>query len=327
MAVYTSVSPEQVRAFLQSYPSNHIGQLIDFQGISDGIENSNYFVSTSQGKFVLTLFEQLTKTKLNYFFELQHYLAQQTIPCPTPIADNDQHILHTLNNKPAALFACLPGESTQQANLQQCTAVGKMLGQLHLAGQDFKLQRQNPKDFAWMQQTIEQLLARVSTSQAGLLSKELAYQRQFQPPQNKNTLPVGTLHADLFRDNLLFEGNNITGILDFYDACTGVLVYDLAITVNDWCSAHDGTLITEHVDALLDGYQQERALTQAEIAAWPQTLRLAALRFWLSRLENELNPQVGEITQIKPAATYENILLQHIYAANERDKPVDNFVD
>ncbi|MDH5571755.1 MAG: homoserine kinase [Gammaproteobacteria bacterium] len=328
MSVYTSVSPAQLRAFLHHYS---IGQLVDFQGIADGIENSNYFVTTTAGKFVLTLFEKLTACELDYFLDLQHHLAQQAIPCPTPIRTNNQQTLLTLNNKPAALFRCLPGKSTTQANREQCAAVGTMLARLHRAGQNFKQTRQNPKDLVWMQQVAEQLLPKLNSSQIHLLTIELAYQHQSQAALDKSCLPaplpVGLLHADLFKDNLLFEGNRITGILDFYDACSGVLVYDLAITVNDWCSAKDGTLITQYVETLLGAYQKERALTQVELAAWPQMLRLGALRFWLSRLENEHNPQVGEITQIKPAATFENILSQHIRTIIERDKLVDNFVD
>ncbi|MCW9024193.1 MAG: homoserine kinase [Gammaproteobacteria bacterium] len=314
MSVYTSISPEQLGAFLQQFD---LGELQDYEGITDGIENSNYFVNTTSGSYVLTLFEKISAAQLRYFFDLQLHLYKRHIPCPCPIADKQGQIQTTLLNRPAAIFPRLPGHGPGQINAQHCFAIGQVLGQIHHASSDFTAQRHNPRDLDWMTQTGTQILGQLLPDKAQLLQQELDYQNQNQLPE----LPSGTIHADLFRDNVLFEDSQsqaeqqterLSAVLDLYDACSDRLLYDLAITVNDWCTDDAGDLHPGLTTAMLKGYQQERALTQAEQKAWSQMLRLAALRFWVSRLESALNPPSGELTQTKPPEVYQAILQQHI---------------
>ena len=314
MSVYTPLTRQQLQTFLEDYG---LGQLKTWQGIRDGIENSNYFVTTTTGKYVLTLFEKVSASQLDYFFNLQKHLNQEGIPCPSPIPNKNGQIKSCLLNKPCAIFPCIMGKSPAQISREHCQAMGSVLGQIHLAGLSFEEQRHNPRDLPWITETGRALVPRLSQQKAELLQSELDYQNQTPLAAD---LPLGTIHADLFRDNVLFsdaQPPQLRAVLDFYDACRDRLLYDLAITVNDWCTEKSGKLNEEHMAVLLKAYQQKRGLTQAEQQAWPQVLRLAALRFWVSRLQSEYNPVSGELTQTKPAATYEAILIQHRQAGHK----------
>ncbi len=303
MSVYTTVSEQALAQFLTDYS---IGELISLTGISDGIENTNYFVETSKGQYVLTLFEALTAEELPFFLDLMAHLNEHQVPSAHPIADNQQHYLKTLCNKPAALVQRLSGKSVTEPNPQQCAALGQALGHAHIVTQDFKGKRSNRRGPHWWQQTAQRLMPHLNTDEKQLLEDELAFQAE----HRNDNLPRGVIHADLFRDNALFDGNTLTGIIDFYYACNDVLLYDVAVTVNDWCSHSDGALDNNLCQHFLQAYQQERPLTENEKTDWPLMLRAAALRFWLSRLQDKHFPREGEMTHIKNPAVFENILRQ-----------------
>ena len=301
MSVYTTVSEKVLAEFLTDYS---IGELVSLTGISDGIENTNYFVETTQGKYVLTLFEALSAQELPYFLDLMAHLNEHQVPSAHPIADNNSHYLKTLCGKPAALVQRLTGKSNMLPSATQCAALGQALGHAHIVTQEFTSTRENLRGPHWWQQTGQKVLPHLSDSQKQLLEDELA----FQTKHRNDNLPRGVIHADLFRDNALFDGDTLTGIIDFYYACNDVLLYDVAVTVNDWCVNDDGSLNNERCQSFLQAYQKERSITDEEKADWPLMLRAAALRFWLSRLQDKHFPREGEMTHIKDPSVFENVL-------------------
>lgn len=301
MSVYTTVSEQDLTQFLADYS---IGELVSLTGISDGIENTNYFVETTQGKYVLTLFEALSAEELPFFLDLMAHLNEHQVPSAHPIADNNKHYLKSLCGKPAALVQRLTGKSVMQATEEQCAALGQALGHAHVVTQDFMGKRENRRGPHWWKKTGQRLLPHLTVAQKELLEDELA----FQAAHRNDNLPRGVIHADLFRDNALFDGNTLTGIIDFYYACNDVLLYDVAVTVNDWCSNDDGSLNTARCQSFLQAYQKERPFSEDEKNDWSLMLRAAALRFWLSRLQDMHFPREGEMTHIKDPAAFEDIL-------------------
>jgi homoserine kinase type II len=304
MSVYTWVEPHELEAFLQDYP---VGTLVEYQGISEGIENTNYFVTTTRGRYVLTLFESIGFDDLPYYLDLMAFLAERDVPSAHPIGDCKGNYLRTFKTKPAALVQRLRGASTTSPNLQQCQAIGAALGHLHAHGQDFAGRRTHTRGPRWRRQIAERLVSYVNKDEAALLRQEVSFQGQF----SRAGLPWGVIHADLFRDNALFVGDSLTGIIDFYYACNSVLLYDVAVTVNDWCFVN-GALDAEKTVALLTAYHPHRPLLPCEHTVWPAMLRVAALRFWLSRLQDQLFPRPGELTQIKDPNEFKRILIAHV---------------
>jgi homoserine kinase type II len=310
MSVYTTLDNNDLRQFFDAFD---VGVPIDLQGISDGIENTNYFVTTrdNNGKtlYVLTIFESLSHTELPFFLDLMAFLSERNVPCAHPVADRQSHYLQTLKSKPAALVQKLPGHSVMRPTLEHCRQVGAALGHLHAAAREFPGSRENPRSYTWFEDTASRLQPHLSATDQELLSAELAFQRT---NREQEQIPRGIIHADLFRDNVLFEHGRLTGIIDFYYACHGPLLYDLAITVNDWCSTEKGTLKPDFVLTLLQAYQQQRGLLAAEKIRWPAMLRAAALRFWLSRLFDWHFPRRGAITHTKNPDEFKRILEQRI---------------
>ena len=305
MSVYTEVGRDQLIAFLADYA---VGELVNYQGISDGIENTNYFVTTDKGEFVLTLFEHHDFGELAYFLDVMTFFFEHGIPSAHPAADRQGRYLKKLCGRPAALVMRLDGRGVNQvASLNQCAAIGDMLGQMHIVGQKFQSRRSSQRGPEWRQETAQRLLPMMEAEQAALLKNELAFQKGYADLD----LPWGVTHSDLFRDNALFDGEELRGIIDFYYACDEYLLYDLAVAVNDWCVVESGTLALSHYQALMRGYLQHRQLTDTEQANWSLVLRAAALRFWLSRLQDKLFPREGEITQIKNPDAFLKILQQH----------------
>jgi len=305
MSVFTSVSIEQLQVWLQGYS---IGELVELKGISSGITNTNYFVTTTKNRYVLTLFEHNTMAELPYFIDLMSHLSAHGVPCPQPISNQSGISLHMLNGKPAVLISCLKGRDIEVPEVNHCAEVGAVLAKMHIAGQSFVQeayqQHRNPRDIDWRVKTAQQVMAHLSPHDQQLLTDTLAFQAALDTAQ----LPKGVIHADLFRDNVLFDGDKIGGLIDFYYACYDVLAYDLAIAVNDWCVQADGTLDTLKLNAMLDAYQSVRPFTLAEHDAWNSMLRIAALRFWLSRLYDQIYPQAGELTHAKDPDHFKNIL-------------------
>lgn len=311
MAVFTRVSEADIAAWLSNYS---LGTLLELQGIPAGIENTNYFVTTSNGRFVLTLFEKLTADDLPFFLNLMAHLARHGIPCPSPVADRHNRFLGELNDKPACIVSRLSGKSVLQPNTAHCAAVGAMLGQMHSAGQSFGDQMLNPRGSAWRAEAAQKVRRFLSVQDAALLESEV----ELHARHPLAGLPRGIIHADLFRDNVLMDGEHVGGLIDFYFACTGKLLYDVAITVNDWCMGADGKLDTGHTRAMLNAYHAARPFTASEAEAWPMALRVAALRFWISRLYDLHLPREGEIVNAHDPDQFKRILKNHIATA----KPV-----
>ena len=318
MAVFTTVSEAELTAWLGEYS---LGQLLELQGIASGIENTNYFVTTTNGRFVLTLFEKLTAGELPFYLNLMAHLARHGIPCPNPVANRSNQFLGTLNGKPACIVSRLSGKATIAPDSDQCAAIGAILGQMHIAGQSFSQVMPNPCGAAWRAATAPQVRPFLDQAQAALLDSEVALHAR----QDHAHLPQGVIHADLFRDNVLLDGNRVGGLIDFYFACSDALLYDVAITVNDWCMNADGPstssgqapstgsgLDEARVQALLRAYHAVRPLLESERAAWPLMLRAAALRFWLSRLFDLHLPRDGELIHAHDPRRFERILKNHI---------------
>jgi homoserine kinase type II len=305
MSVYTEVSRDALVTFLNDYS---VGSLVSFEGISDGIENTNYFVTTEQGQFVLTLFEHHTFDELTYFLDVMTFFYQQGIPSAHPAADMQGNYLKMLCDKPAALVMRLSGRGVDTiANIAQCQAIGDILGKMHTVGEQFESHRSTERGPEWRQLMAETLLPHLDDDNAALLRDELDFQQLY----SKLDLPIGVTHSDLFRDNALFEGDKLKGIIDFYYACDEYLLYDLAVAVNDWCVDESGLIELERYQALMAAYSKQRELTDNEAANWNLVLRAAALRFWLSRLQDKLFPREGELTQIKNPDAFLKILSQH----------------
>lgn len=286
MSVYTTVGRDELTAWLAPLGA---GALEDFAGIAAGMQNSNYFVTAGGHRWVLTLFEHLAPRELDFYLALQDHLAARGIPCPRPLATGDGHLWRMLAGKPAALFTCLPGVDIEAPTPAHCQGLGEMLARLHLAGADFTRPLPNPCGAVWRATTGRALAPLLSDDERGRLLAEL----DFQAEQDYSALPRGIVHGDLFRDNALWQGDQLTGVLDFYFAGEDSLLFDLAVAANDWCDD------AAHLQALVAGYRARRPLAPAEEAAWPAMRRAAALRFWLLRLEVRHHPRPGEVVTIK----------------------------
>lgn len=307
MSVFTTVSADELTEWLKAYP---LGTLLELKGIASGITNTNYFVTTTTGRYVLTLFEEHTADELPYFLDLMTHLAERGVPCPHPVKRNDGVQLDELNGKPAALVSCLAGRDIETPNEIHCAEVGRVLANMHLAGESFSGNSHDTRDSVWRQTTADKVFALLSMDDQSMLSQMM----QRQANLNLDALPQGVIHADLFRDNVLFDGEKIGGLIDFYYACRGAFLYDLAIAVNDWCVNADGSLDKPRVMAMLKAYHAVRALTAQEKAVWTDMLPIAALRFWLSRLKDKHFPHAGELTHAKDPQHFQKILkwgIQH----------------
>jgi homoserine kinase type II len=305
MSVFTTVTPQQLASWLSAYP---LGDLLDLQGIASGITNTNYFVTTSTGRYVLTLFEANTAEELPYFLDLMSHLAQHKVLCPSPIRDAAGNNLNELNGKPAALVSCLKGSSLEVPNAVHCAEVGRVLAAMHLAGESFTARMENPRGAKWRLSIGKQVLGLLGIEERALLQTVL----NAEADQSIDGLPEGVIHADLFRDNVLFDGEKMGGVIDFYYACNDLLIYDVAIAVNDWCTDEDGSLNPELTHSLLKAYNAVRPLTELEHKAWSSQLISAALRFWLSRLYDFHFPNAGELTHAKDPMHFQKILQKRV---------------
>ena len=296
MAVFTPVTQEQA-ALLMSQLG--LGELTELRGIEGGIENTNYFATTDLGDYVLTLFERLNHAQLPYYLYLMKHLAEKGIPVPNPAANSDGDILHTLCEKPAAVVNRLLGKSQLTPDAVHCAAVGAMMARMHLAGEDYNRSQPNLRGLAWWNDTVPVVLPYLEEDQARLLQSELAFQNHIAQGAAYQALPKGPVHADLFRDNVMFEGEKLTGFFDFYFAGNDTWLFDLSVCVNDWCiDLNSGEHAPERALAMLNAYQEVRPLRSAERQLLPAMLRAGALRFWISRLWDFHLPR--EASMLKP---------------------------
>ncbi|MFS2156512.1 homoserine kinase [Pseudomonas sp. Pseusp122] len=279
MSVFTPLTRPELESFLAPYG---LGRLRDFQGIAAGSENTNYFISLEQGEYVLTLVERGPVQEMPFFIELLDVLHAADLPVPYALRTTDGAALRELAGKPALLQPRLPGKHIKDANAQHCVQVGELLGHLHLATRDKPLERKTDRGLDWMLREGGNFLSHLQPDQAALLRSAL---EEIEPRKERILgLPKANLHADLFRDNAMFEGTHLTGLIDFYNACSGPMLYDVAIALNDWCSDAEGQLDGARARAMLGAYAALRPFTAAEAELWPTMLRVACVRFWLSRL-------------------------------------------
>ena len=309
MSVFTTLNLEEVRVWLRDFA---IGEIIELRGIAAGITNTNYFVVTENNRYVLTIFEKNHLEELPYFVDLMTHLTKHGVPCPAPIADKNGLALHVLKGKPALMVSCLKGYDTETPSMAQCAQVAKTLAKMHIAGRDFVKRSHNQRGTDWRDATAQQVMIKLSAEEQSLLQTELNFQAEFEAGLNMADLPHGVIHGDLFRDNVLFAGEQMGGFIDFYYACDDNLAYDVAIAVNDWCVLADGSFDEEKLNAFLIAYQVLRPFTQAERLSWHTLLRRAALRFWLSRLFDYYYPAEGELTHAKDPDHFKHILQQRI---------------
>ncbi|MBQ0931457.1 homoserine kinase [Ideonella alba] len=310
MAVYTQVSPDQADALLARLGLGPQQALVP---VASGIENTNYFVSTAEGEWVLTVFERLAAEQLPYYLRLMAHLAAHGLPVPAPRPDASGGLVHTLAGKPAALVERLPGAPVDAPDIHHVALLGSVLARMHLAVADFAMHQPNLRGPAWRAEAGQHAQAWLQGAPAELLRAELAFQQTLADAPALAALPQGAVHADLFRDNALFDGapgqEQLSGVFDFYFAGHDHFIYDLAVVLNDWCIDLDsGALDDARAQALLQAYQAVRPLQGAEQRLLPALRRAAALRFWLSRLDDWHRPRDAQLLTPKDPAHFERVL-------------------
>ena len=308
MAVFTEVSFDEAAAFLRRLD---LGQLRHIKGAAGGIENTNYFVDTDHGPYVLTLFERLTSGELPFYLNLMKHLAARGISVPDPAADAKGQLLHCLKGKPAAVVNKLRGHSELAPGPAHCAAVGQSLARLHLAGLDYPRRQPNLRGLNWWNETIPLVLPHLLPDQRSLILEELARQNQLAATPAYASLPRGVIHADLFRDNVMFENGVLTGVFDFYFAGCDTFLLDIGICLNDWCiDIESGAQDAARADALIAAYQQVRSLTGQERMLLPDLRRAGALRFWISRLWDFYLPREAAVLKAHDPRHFERVLRQ-----------------
>ena len=308
MSVYTPVSAADLDAWLTRYA---VGGLAEVAPIASGIENTNYFVTTERGRYVLTLYERLPASELPFYLNLMAHLSREGCEVPAPIPDRTGALFSLLNGKPASLVERVDGAPVDAPDVLHCARVGAALGRLHLASQTYRARLTNRRGPAWWRTAARAVKPYLTGDQAALLDAEIKFQTGF----GRVKLAKGAIHGDLFCDNVLFDGERVAGIIDFGFAATDFYAYDLAITVNDWCvDAAGAPLDPSLLTALVQAYDAVRPMSADECEAWPSLLRAAALRFWLSRLYDLHLPRPGELTHAHDPAHFERILRARVEA-------------
>jgi len=308
MAVYTEVPDNELRAFMEQY---EIGEVMACKGIAEGVENSNYLLHTTQGSYILTLYEKRVRREdLPFFLGLMQHLAAKGLNCPTPLNGKDGTALRELCGRPAAICSFLEGMWPRRPNERHCQLLGAALADLHVKGRDFAMQRPNNLSLSGWQELAAKTAARADEVEAGLarlIADEVRHLEAHWP----QGLEIGTIHADLFPDNVFFLGDKLSGLIDFYFACTDFLAYDLAVCINAWCFESDGSFNVTKAQKLVRGYDSHRKIPEAEIAALPILARGSALRFLLTRLYDWLNHPPGAFVQPKDPLEYRRKLTFH----------------
>lgn len=318
MAVFTAVSSTDLERWLEQYS---IGTPLALQGIASGIENSNFFLSTTSGEYVLTIFERLQAAQLPFYLDLMRHLAHHGVPVPDPVVRRDARLFGELHGKPAAIVTRLPGRAVTAPAAEHCAEVGRMLAHSHRVVADFTERQPNLRGLDWWREVAPRLQGFLSPAQWRLFSEELEHQGRFAQSADFASLPGGACHCDLFRDNALFvatdDGERLGGFFDYYFAGCDKFLFDVAVCVNDWCvDTHSGELDTVRTLALLHAYQAVRPFTASEVRAWRDMLRAAAMRFWTSRLYDLHLPRSAELLSAHDPVHFERILKQRIGTAS-----------
>ena len=320
MAVYTDVAAEDLTNFLVDYD---LGDLRSYKGIAEGVENSNFLVRTSAGNFILTLYEKrVAAGDLPFFLGLMEHLAARGLTCPQPVKNRRGAVLGTVAGRPAAIVTFLDGMWIRRPSAAHCAAVGQALARLHLAGSDFPMRRKNALSVeGWrpLYETCRQRANNVQPELRDFLSRELDHLEAAWPRE----LPQGVIHADLFPDNVFFLGDQLSGLIDFYFACTDTLAYDVAVCLNAWCFELDHSYNVTKGRGLLQSYAKTRSLSPSELAALPLLARGAALRFLLTRLVDWLDVPAGALVKPKDPLEYFRKLRFHQTVASVRDYGID----
>lgn len=308
MAVYTSVSADEIEAFIDEYD---VGEVVSFKGIAEGVENSNYLLSTTKDKFILTLYEKrVNEDDLPFFLKLMDHLSHKGINCATPVKDRQGKSLKKLCGRPAALISFLDGLSVSRPNAHNCFQLGQALAEMHMAVSDFKLSRENSLSLKGWSELAVSCETRADECLKGLskiIHKEMDVLKEKWP----SNLPTGIIHADLFPDNVFFLGDKLSGLIDFYFACTDMLSYDVAICLNAWCFEKDHSFNVTKAANLINGYNSVRQLSEDELEMLPLLCRGGALRFLLTRLYDWLNRVEGAVVKIKDPLEYLSMLKFH----------------
>jgi homoserine kinase type II len=302
MSVYTPINQIQLTQLLSHYS---LGELIDFKGIEAGIENTNYRITTTTGRYILTIFELFSAKELPFFFELLQHFQRANIVCPHVQLNDKKQSFSFFESKVIAFFKCIVGESPLNPSQKNCAEIGLELGKIHGAGLNFFHRQIHPSHKKSLKITLARLTPQLNETEKALIQRYLKHKSPI------NQLPRGIIHGDLFKDNALFHQGRLSGVLDFYAACEGDLLLDLAITVNDWC-VEKGQFQIEKMKVLLSAYQQQRLLEPCEKQSWPFILQKAAFMFWISRLEYAYYPPKSVLTFKKEPNIYKNILLKHL---------------
>lgn len=317
MAVFTRLQPADVSALLTRY---RLGELVALEGIGAGIENTNYFATTTGGEYVLTVFERLGFSQLPFYLELMRHAAGRGLPVPQPQAHVGGALVSEIKGKPCAFVTRVPGRAVELPTARQCERVGAFLARLHLECADFALFQPHLRGIGWWKSTLPLLEPHIDDDTFQTLAEEVIFQDSFFRSAAFEKLPSGPIHADLFRDNVLWrDAETIGGAIDFYFAGCSLWLFDVAVTVNDWCVDLDsGAIDRVRAKALLDAYHAGRPLTDPEHAAWPTVLRAAALRFWISRLYDLHVPRDAHMLKAHDPTRFERMLRRRM---TERDPP------
>jgi homoserine kinase type II len=325
MAVFTEVPFEAAHGLIARLG---IGELQRLEGCPGGIENTNYFADTTTGRYVLTLFERLGAEQLPFYLHYMKHLAQRAIPVPDPQADAQGEILHQLLGKPAAVVNRLRGRHRLAPDAAHCAAVGAMLAKMHLAGQDFALQQPNLRGLAWWNETVPVVLPFLDPSQRALIEQELQFQQQVAASPAYARLPAGPVHADLFRDNVMFDDSSgsdeLSGFFDFYFAGVDRYVFDIAVCLNDWCiDLASGALTEDRAQAFMAAYDAVRRLEPNELRLLPAMMRAGALRFWTSRLWDFHLPRDASMLTAHDPGHFERVLRCRVEVPWHFERPTD----
>jgi len=302
MAVYTSITKESLESFLIEF---NIGTLISFDGISSGVTNTNYLITTAENKFILTIFEHHTMEELPFFINLMTFLSSHNIDCPKPIPNNQKKAINLFKDKPALIVSFLNGSEVKKITELNCNAVGKALAKMHMVTKSLIEKRKNSRGLGWIEKTFFNMKAKLTSTEKNMIALEI----NFLKSHVLDDLPRSTIHGDLFRDNVLFLNESRPSFIDFYYACNEVLVFDIAIAVNDWCVRDDGSLDQNKLSQFLAGYESERKLDCKEKDNMHVALRWAALRFYISRLEHIHSNPSAEILALKNPDQFKKVLI------------------